>query len=131
VGYNNVFARQVEAYGQPGDLLIGLSTSGRSKNLVEAFEIARQRNIGCISLLGGDGGDVLPLSDIPLVVPSSDPQRIQEIHILVLHLLCELVEEQLANGRWLPAMIPPGRSTWDMPANGRTVLLAGQVNTRK
>lgn len=131
VGFDNVFARQVEAYGQPGDLLIGLSTSGRSKNLIQAFERARERNLGCISLLGGDGGELLQLSDIPLVVPSFDAQRIQEVHTLVLHLLCELVEEQVTSGRWMPAPVVTGRSTWDMPANGRTAILAGPGNNGK
>lgn len=131
VSFDNVFARQVEAYGQPGDLLIGLSTSGRSKNLIQAFERARERNLGCISLLGGDGGELLQLSDIPLVVPSFDAQRIQEVHTLVLHLLCELVEEQVTSGRWMPAPVVTGRSTWDMPANGRTAILAGPGNNSK
>lgn len=131
VGFDNVFARQVEAYGQPGDLLIGLSTSGRSKNLIQAFERARERHLGCISLLGGDGGELLQLSDISLVVPSFDAQRIQEVHTLVLHLLCELVEEQVTSGRWLPGPVVSGRSTWDMPANGRTAMLTGPGHNHK
>ena len=131
VGFDNVFARQVEAYGQPGDLLIGLSTSGRSKNLIQAFERARERNLGCISLLGGDGGELLQFSDIALVVPSFDAQRVQEVQTLVLHLLCELVEEQVTSGRWMPAPVAAGRSTWDMPANGRTAIVTGTGNGKK
>jgi hypothetical protein len=92
IGFSTVFSRQVEAFGQPGDVLVGISTSGRSQNLVEAFRLARDNNIGCIALLGGDGGDLLLLSDIAIVVPTYDTARIQEIQIIALHLLCELVE---------------------------------------
>jgi phosphoheptose isomerase len=96
VGYDRVFARQVEALGRPGDVLIGISTSGESRNLMEAFQIARGYGLQCIALLGKDGGKLLELSDIAVVVPSFDTQRIQEIHTLVLHLLCELVEQALS-----------------------------------
>ena len=96
VGYEKIFARQVEAFGKPGDVLVGISTSGRSKNVLEAFRVAREMGIDCISLLGGDGGDMLPLSDVPLIVPSANTQRIQEVQMLVLHLLCELVEKQVS-----------------------------------
>lgn len=98
IGYENIFARQVEAFGKPGDVLIGISTSGRSKNVLEAFRVAREMGIECISLLGGDGGEMLPLSDAALIVPSTNTQRIQEVQMLVLHLLCELVEKQLRPG---------------------------------
>lgn len=100
VGYDQVFARQVEAFGQPGDILVGFSTSGRSQNLVKACEVARQRGLLCIALLGGDGGHLLSLTDIAVVAPSSDSQRVQEVHQLVLHLLCELVEAGAVSGRW-------------------------------
>jgi phosphoheptose isomerase len=97
VGYEKIFTRQIEALGRPGDLLIGISTSGRSKNLIEAFRAAREMNIQCLSLLGGSGGDLLALSDAALVVPSWNAQRIQEVQILILHLLCELVEKHINN----------------------------------
>ena len=100
VGYDQVFARQVEAFGQSGDILVGFSTSGRSRNLVKACEVARQRGLLCIALLGGDGGQLLSLTDIAVVAPSSDSQRVQEVHQLVLHLLCELVEAGAVSGRW-------------------------------
>jgi phosphoheptose isomerase len=90
VGYEKVFARQVEALGRPGDLLIGLSTSGLSRNLLEAFVLAGEMQIETLALLGGDGGDLYPLSDLALVVPSWNTQRIHEMHIFMLHLLCEL-----------------------------------------
>src|SRR5215213_416563 len=97
VGYDQVFARQVEAFGKPGDLLIGISTSGRSNNVIEAFSLARQMNIQCLALLGGDGGDLLPLADAAILVPAWSTQRVQEVHTLVLHLLCELVERHIDN----------------------------------
>ncbi|MGE5462979.1 MAG: glycosyltransferase, partial [Syntrophothermus sp.] len=94
VGYEKIFARQVEALGVPGDVLVGISTSGRSRNLIEAFTLAREKDIKCLALLGGDGGELLPLADLALVVPAWSTPRIQEVHILVLHLLCELVEKE-------------------------------------
>ncbi|MEH2066675.1 MAG: glycosyltransferase [Nostoc sp.] len=95
VGYDYVFSRQVETFAKPGDLLLGISTSGRSRNLIEAFKTARDAHINSIALLGGDGGDLLPLADLAVVVPATDTQRIQEVQHLVLHILCELVEEQV------------------------------------
>lgn len=99
VGYEYVFSRQVETFAQPGDLLLGISTSGRSRNLIEAFKTARQACIKSIALLGGDGGELLAHSDLAVVVPATDTQRIQEVQHIVLHILCELVEEQLKEGR--------------------------------
>lgn len=93
VGYEQVFARQVEAFGQAGDVLVGISTSGRSPNLVQAFTVARSRGMQTIALLGGDGGTLRSLTDHCLLVPSSEPQHIQEVHLVIIHLLCELVEE--------------------------------------
>ncbi|HEX2234870.1 MAG TPA: glycosyltransferase, partial [Actinomycetota bacterium] len=98
-GFDAVFERQVEALGRRGDVLLGISTSGRSRNLVRAFESARRAGIACVALLGGDGGRVRELSDVAIVVPSSDPQRIQEVHTVLLHVLCELVEEGMAEAR--------------------------------
>ena len=95
VSYENVFARQVEALGKPGDVLVGISTSGRSKNIVEAFNLARQKDVRCLALLGGDGGDLLSLADTALLVPAWSTPRIQEVQILLLHLLCELVEKEI------------------------------------
>jgi len=93
VGYEYVFSRQVETFGSRGDLLLGISTSGRSRNLIEAFVTARGRSVSCVALLGGDGGELLNLADVAVLVPASDTQRIQEVQIFVLHLLCELVEK--------------------------------------
>jgi D-inositol-3-phosphate glycosyltransferase len=96
-GYEQVFARQVEALGRPGDVLLGLSTSGRSLNLLRAFETARRRSMKTIGLLGGDGGPLLTLADLAIVAPSADTQRIQEVHTVLVHLLCELIEEAVGN----------------------------------
>ncbi len=95
-GYDDAFARQVEALGRPGDVLVGISTSGRSRNVVRALETARRLGLRTVALLGGDGGAVLPLAEQVLVVPSTDTQHVQEAHIALIHLICELVEQRLA-----------------------------------
>lgn len=92
-GYEEVFARQVQALGQSQDILLVISTSGRSENIVRAVKAARRQGLQSIGLLGGDGGVARQLCDRVIVVPSMNVQRIQEVHALVLHLLCELVEE--------------------------------------
>lgn len=95
VGFEYVFSRQVETFAAPGDVLIGISTSGRSANVIEAFKTARCRHVKSIAILGGDGGELLNWADMAVVVPASDTQRIQEVQLLVLHLLCELIEKQI------------------------------------
>jgi len=100
IGYEDVFAREVEALGRAGDVLLGLSTSGRSPNLVRAFERARQTGLRTIALLGGDGGDLQPLADHVVLVPSRNTQHIQEAHDVVVHVLCELVEQRLVAAGW-------------------------------
>src|SRR5919202_1161056 len=97
-GFENVFARQVEAFGERGDVLIAISTSGASANVVRACEAARERDMKVIGLLGRDGGEVRALCDLALVVASDDTQRIQETHNLIGHVLCELVEHTLFPG---------------------------------
>ncbi len=98
-GYELVFARQVEALGRSGDLLVAISTSGRSPNVIRALDAARRQGLHAVTLLGGDGGEALPLADTALVVPSRDSQRVQEIQMLVLHTICELVEDALEPSR--------------------------------
>ncbi|MCU0496714.1 MAG: D-sedoheptulose 7-phosphate isomerase [Anaerolineae bacterium] len=93
--YDRVFARQVEAYGKSGDLVIGLSTSGNSANVIKAFQQARAKNITTIAILGKSGGELIDHADLHILVPSYDTQRIQELHIQILHILCELVETAL------------------------------------
>ena len=98
--FEGVFARQVEALGRPGDVLVGLSTSGRSPNVVAAFEEARRRGLRTIALLGRDGGDLHGRADVSIVVPASDTQRIQEVHGVLVHLVCDLVERRLSEAGW-------------------------------
>ena len=94
-GFENVFARQIEALGTKGDLCLAISTSGTSPNIVAACEQAREQGIGVIGLLGRDGGSVKLLCDLALIVESDDTQRIQEAHNLIGHILCELIEAEL------------------------------------
>ncbi|MDQ1523557.1 MAG: D-sedoheptulose 7-phosphate isomerase [Pyrinomonadaceae bacterium] len=94
-GFEYVFARQVEAFGARGDVLVAITTSGTSANIVAAVERARARELKVIGVLGRDGGRVASLCDLALVVESPDTQRIQETHNLIGHILCELVERTL------------------------------------
>ncbi len=95
MGYDHAFARQVQAFGRPGDVLFCISTSGRSANVIKACEQAHESGVSCIALVGGKGGDLSRLADQVILVPASDPQRVQEVHLLTMHLICELVEEQV------------------------------------
>lgn len=94
-GYRDVFLRQLQALGRAGDCLIGISTSGKSPNVVTAFEHARTSGINTIGLLGRDGGDLAALSDVAIIVPSPSTARIQEAHMLIGHTLCGLIETEL------------------------------------
>jgi len=93
--FQDIFARQIKALGKEGDVVIGLSTSGNSPNVVKAFEVAKEMGIKTVALTGNDGGTLVKIADVPLVVSSSSTPRIQETHILVGHILCEMVEHQL------------------------------------
>lgn len=95
-GYDRVFDRQVESLAQKGDLLLGISTSGNSKNVINAFNVGRE--IGCkiIGFSGRDGGAMNDLCDINLVVPSNDTPRIQEMHILFGHTICQIIDNELS-----------------------------------
>jgi D-sedoheptulose 7-phosphate isomerase len=90
--FEDVFSRQIEALGEPGDVAIAISTSGRSPNVVRAVEAARRLGLRTIGLLGRDGGLVAPLVDVPLIVPAEETPRIQEVHITLGHILCDLIE---------------------------------------
>lgn len=92
-GFEFVFSRQLEALANPKDVLIGISTSGKSPNVLEAFKKARALNVFCIGFSGKGGGVMNELCDYNLVVPSADTARIQEIHILLIHSLCELIDQ--------------------------------------
>lgn len=91
-GYEHVFSKQITALGEKGDVLIAISTSGTSANILNAMHAAREGGIYTVGLTGGDGGKMLPLADLALIVESLSTPRIQEVHILAGHLLCELVE---------------------------------------
>ena len=91
-GYEQVFARQIEALARPGDLLIGISTSGNSANIIAAVRQAKQMGISSIGLLGGSGGELRNLADQALIVPDSVTARIQECHILVGHIWCSMID---------------------------------------
>lgn len=93
--FDRVFARLVGAYGREGDAVLAISTSGNSPNVLEAVREARQRGLRTLGLTGRGGGKLAPAVDVAIVVPSDDTQRIQEAHIVVGHILCELVEEAL------------------------------------
>jgi D-sedoheptulose 7-phosphate isomerase len=95
-GFDEIFARQVTAFGQPGDVLICLTTSGKSKNVVRALEEAKARKLKSIAFLGRDGGSTFGMADIDLLVRSDSTARIQEAHQLLLHVLCETIESHLA-----------------------------------
>jgi len=98
-GFDAVFARQVDALASRGDVVLGISTSGNSPNVLQA--LARAREIGCttLALLGGDGGAIASQVDIPLLVGDRVTARIQEVHLTLIHVLCELVEQAVAGGQ--------------------------------
>ncbi|MCK9473412.1 D-sedoheptulose 7-phosphate isomerase [Sulfurimonas sp.] len=94
-GYDKVFSRQLEGMGQEGDIFIGISTSGNSKNIINAFEVAKKKGIKTIALVGKDGGEMAKIADIALVVPSDSTPRIQESHILIGHIICDIIEKEI------------------------------------
>lgn len=95
-GFEEVFSRQILALGQPGDCLLVISTSGNSRNVIQAVEVARQMGIFTIGLLGHNGGTLRDLCELPVIVPSTVTARIQEAHIFVGHTVCGIVERGLA-----------------------------------
>ncbi len=95
IGFDNIFARQVEALSRPGDCLIAISTSGNSENVLRAAIAARKMGVRTIGLLGKDGGTIKNECDLSVIVPSSNTARIQETHIFIAHLWCEAIEELL------------------------------------
>ena len=95
-GYETVFSRQLEALAGKLDVALGISTSGKAKNVALGFKQARKMGLKTIALTGGDGGELVKLADVSLVVPSGITARIQEAHITIGHIVCELVEENLS-----------------------------------
>lgn len=94
-GYERLFARQLEANGVKGDLFIGISTSGNSKNILEALDVCKNKGIFSVGLSGQSGGAMQELCDLCIKVPSNETPRIQESHILIGHMICAIVEEEL------------------------------------
>ncbi len=94
-GFDEIFARQVRAFGNSGDVLIAITTSGKSKNIRRAIEEGRARKLGTIALLGRDGGSTGGLADVDLVVKGDSTARIQEAHKFILHVICEICEARL------------------------------------
>ncbi len=91
-GFEHIFRRQLEALATPGELLVAISTSGNSANIVETVRFAREHNIQTVGLLGRDGGKLATMVDVPLTIPLDNTARVQEAHIVILHMLCEAVE---------------------------------------
>lgn len=94
--FETVFARQVEAYGEPGGLLLGISTSGNSRNVIAAFETARKMGVATAALTGAGGGKLAPLTDILVDVPSRHTPEVQQLHLCLYHYVCEQIEARLA-----------------------------------
>lgn len=95
IGFDNIFARGVEAYGKHGDVLVGISTSGNSENVIRAMQKAKEMGVQTVGLLGGTGGKLADFCDHSIIVPSNVTARIQESHILIGHIWCEMIEEYL------------------------------------
>jgi len=98
MGYESVFRRQVEAHGRPGDVAVGITTSGRSPNVVQALQLARERGLVTMGLTGGGGGCLAGAVDYLIEVPHAETARIQEVHVMVVHVLCQIVEEAMPRG---------------------------------
>ncbi len=94
-GFEFVFSRQIEGLGRKGDLIVGLSTSGNSKNIMRAFEVAKKKGMKTVGLIGRGGGAMKELSDLAIIVPGESSDRIQEIHIKIIHIVIETVERNL------------------------------------
>ncbi len=94
-GYDVIFSRQLEALGKKNDIALGISTSGKAKNVALAIKQAKKMGIKTVVLSGGDGGDIVKLADVSLVVPSKVTARIQEAHITIAHIICEMIEQEL------------------------------------
>jgi D-sedoheptulose 7-phosphate isomerase len=98
-GFDQIFARQVQALGRSGDIVIAISTSGNSPNVLEGVKAAKKGKLGTIALSGKDGGTLAKQADVAITIDSTNTARIQECHIAIGHLFCELVERELANTR--------------------------------
>ncbi len=97
-GYEYVFSRQLEGLAQEGDLFIGISTSGNSQNVINAFTAAKERGVSTVALVGRDGGKMAAMADYAIVIPSQATPRIQESHLLIEHILCDIIEKEIFGG---------------------------------
>jgi len=95
-GFEQVFERQIEALATEIDVVIGISTSGRSKNIIKAINLANKKGCSTISLCGGDGGFLKKICNVSIIAPSNETERIQEIHIFVGHTICDLIEQNIS-----------------------------------
>ncbi len=95
IGYESIFSRQIESLGEPGDVLMAISTSGNSKNVINAVDTCQEKGISVIVLSGKTGGLLKDKGDVTISIPSDNTQRIQEGHLLVEHILCEMVEKSV------------------------------------
>jgi len=98
-GYSQVFSRFVQGLGQPGDVLFLISTSGNSQNCLEAMGMAKEKKLVTLGLLGKDGGKMKELSDIAIVVPCNDTPLVQEIHLMIIHYLCQEIEKHFITSK--------------------------------
>jgi D-sedoheptulose 7-phosphate isomerase len=94
-GYDKVFSRQLEGMAVEGDLFIGISTSGNSQNVINAFKSAKEKGVVSVAMVGRDGGEMAKMADYAIIVPSDDTPRIQESHILIGHIICDVIEREL------------------------------------
>lgn len=97
-GYEYVFSRQLEGLAQEGDLFIGISTSGNSQNVINAFTSAKERGVSTVALVGRDGGKMAEMADYAIIVPSNATPRIQESHLLIEHMICDIIEKEMFGG---------------------------------
>lgn len=100
--YSQVFTKQIQALGHPGDVLLAISTSGNSSNIIKGIEAAHERQMSIVALTGRDGGKIKPLlknNDVEVRVPAQSTARIQEIHLLIIHCLCDMIDHQLFNDK--------------------------------
>jgi D-sedoheptulose 7-phosphate isomerase len=95
-GFDRVFARQIEALGRPGDVAVGISTSGMSANVLEGLRCAKSRGLKTVALTGGNGGSIGAAADVHVNVPHEITPRVQEVHRTLIHAVCDLIEQQLA-----------------------------------
>lgn len=112
--FNRIFARQIEALAKQGDLLLGISTSGKSENVLHAVDLARSKGTRTIGLLGADGGDVGRAVDLAVIIPDRETARIQETHIFILHVWCAMLESILVRPDQPPVISQPDAKLEDL-----------------